>query len=97
MARRSNKTRVTSLHGDRYRAFVDLLVQRRKASGLSQQAVGDALGWNQSIVAKIETCQRRIDVVELLRLADVVGFDAARMVQEVRRAMVAGGEIAGPK
>lgn len=97
MARRSNKTRVASLHSESYGQFVELLVKRRKASKLSQQAVGDALGWNQSIVAKIETCQRRIDVVELLQLASVVGFDAVKLVQELRRAMIAKGEISETK
>lgn len=95
MGRKSNKARVTSLHGDSYRQFVDLLVKRRKASGLSQQAVADALGWHQSIIAKIETCQRRIDVVEMLRLASVVGFDVVKLIQETKRMMVSNGEIPG--
>ena len=93
MVRRSKKTRVASLHDETYQQFVQLLVQRRKAARLSQQAVADELGWNQSIIAKIETAQRRIDVVELIRVADVVGFDVIRLVQEVRRAMSESGEI----
>jgi transcriptional regulator with XRE-family HTH domain len=94
MARRSKKTRVASLHDDRYQQFVELLVSRRKAAGLSQQSVAEALGWNQSIVAKIETCQRRLDVIELIRMADAIGFDATRLINDVRRAMAADGEIA---
>jgi transcriptional regulator with XRE-family HTH domain len=95
MGRRSKKTRVASLHDERYQQFIELLVQRRKASGLSQQGVADALGWNQSQVAKIETCQRRIDVIELIRLADVIGIDASRLLSEVRKSMLGAGEISG--
>lgn len=95
MGRRSKKTRVASLHDDSYQQFIELLVQRRKASGLSQQGVADALGWNQSQVAKIETCQRRIDVIELIRFAQVIGMDPSRLVSEVRKAMLSAGEIAG--
>ena len=93
MGRRSKKARVASLHDDMYRRFVELLVQRRRATGKSQQMVADELGWNQSIVAKIETAQRRIDVVELLRLADVVGFDAVKLLLEIRRVMEAEGDL----
>ncbi len=95
MPRRSKKTRVASLHDDRYQQFVELLVQRRKAAGLSQQSVADALGWNQSIIAKIETCQRRLDVIELIRLGAAIGFDVSRMVADVRRAMLTAGELTG--
>lgn len=95
MARRSKKTRVASLHDESYQKLVELLVQRRRASGKSQQVVADDLGWNQSIIAKIETAQRRMDVVELIRIADVVGFDVAKLIQEVRRMMLSAGEISG--
>jgi transcriptional regulator with XRE-family HTH domain len=93
MGRRSKKTRVASLHDDVYRQFVELLVERRKASGLSQQSVADALGWNQSQVAKIETCQRRIDIIELIRLTDVIGVDPARLVSDIRKSMILTGEL----
>ncbi|MGE0662508.1 MAG: helix-turn-helix domain-containing protein [Hyphomonadaceae bacterium] len=86
---------MASLHDERYQQFIELLVQRRKASGLSQQGVADALGWNQSQVAKIETCQRRIDVIELIRFADVIGIDASRLLSEVRKSMIGAGEISG--
>lgn len=95
MARRSKKTRVASLHDESYQRLVELLVQRRRATGKSQQAIADELGWNQSIIAKIETAQRRMDVVELLRIADAVGFDAIKFMQEVRRTMVSAGELSG--
>lgn len=93
MRRPPNKARVASLHEDAYKLFVELLVRRRISAGLSQQAVADALGWNQSIVAKIETAQRRVDVIELLRLADIIGFDCAKLVQEIKKAMIRSGDL----
>lgn len=87
MARQSKRSRVASLHDEAYARFVGMLVDRRKASCLSQQTVADALGWQQSIIAKIETAQRRTDVVELIRIATVIGFDPAKLVREVRAAM----------
>lgn len=95
MGRRSKKARVASLHDETYQRFVQRLVERRRAAGKSQQIVADELGWNQSIVAKIETAQRRIDIVELIRFADVVGFDVVKLVHDLRRQMIAEGEISG--
>lgn len=93
MARQSKRSKVTSLHDEAYADFVSLLIERRKASGLSQQAVADALGWQQSVIAKIETAQRRIDVIELVRLSKVVGFDASKLVREIRTAMTNADDI----
>jgi len=93
MGRPTQKMRVASLHDDAYARFVRLLVQRRRAAGMSQQFVADQLGWNQSIIAKIETAQRRIDIVELVRLAGVVGFDPAKIVRELRAILIETGEI----
>jgi transcriptional regulator with XRE-family HTH domain len=79
------KRRTGSLHDDAYVAFVNDVAQLRKGSKLSQRRVADALGWNQSQISKIETKQRRLDVVELIRIAEVVGFDATTLVREMRK------------
>ena len=62
-----NKARTVSLHDGAYARFVEKLVEKRLKSGLSQQAVAEQLGWNQSIISKIESVQRRLDVIELIR------------------------------
>jgi transcriptional regulator with XRE-family HTH domain len=58
-----------------------LLVDARKARGLSQQAVADKLKRPQSFVSKYESGERRLDVVELLILAEAIGFDAVQMIR----------------
>ena len=88
MANSPNKSRTASLHTDAYAAFVQILVQKRIRSGLSQQAVADELGWNQSIIAKIESVQRRLDVIELVQIAGVVGFDPSRLVKDIQVQML---------
>jgi transcriptional regulator with XRE-family HTH domain len=85
MPRGPHKQRTASLHDEAYAVFVQGLIDRRIKSGKSQQAVADALGWNQSIIAKIENVQRRLDIIELIRIAEVVGFDPARLVKDVQQ------------
>lgn len=79
------KNRTASLHDPAYAVFVKMLVEVRDESGLKQKHIADALGWNQSVVSKIETKQRRIDVVELIRVAEIVGFDPALLVRRLQK------------
>lgn len=74
-----------SLHDPAYAAFVTTLVELRSQSGMKQRDVAAALGWNQSIVSKIETRQRRIDVVELIRVTEAIGVDPIALVRQIQR------------
>jgi transcriptional regulator with XRE-family HTH domain len=61
------------------------LIERRKAAGLTQAQLADRLGRSQSFIARLESGQRRrVYVVELLELAEVLGFDAGKVVGAVR-------------
>lgn len=52
---------------------------------MTQADLADRLGEYQSFVARLESGQRRIDVVELLDLAEILGFDAAKAVASLRK------------
>jgi hypothetical protein len=41
------------------------------------------LGEYQSFVARLESGDRRIDVIEFIRLSSVVGFNAGEMMQKI--------------
>ncbi|OAM89386.1 helix-turn-helix transcriptional regulator [Termitidicoccus mucosus] len=45
------------------------LREERKRRGLTQAAVASGCGWPQSVIAKIEQGERRLDLVEFLWLA----------------------------
>ena len=46
-----------------------------REAGLKQADVARELGRHQPFITSIENGQRRIDVVEFLQLAQVIGFD----------------------
>lgn len=56
---------VGAAHSRRYRDFLKRLRQARIDAELTQAAVGKALGKPQSFVAKCESGERRVDVIEL--------------------------------
>ena len=73
-----------SLYSSRYRRLLALLVKARHAKGLSQQAVADELGRPQSFVSKYESGERRLDVIEFLLLAEIIGFDPLEVLSSLR-------------
>ena len=73
-----------TLRSPRQRRLIELLVLRRKEAGLSQAALAEALGRYQSVIAAMELGSRRIDVIELLDIADFVGFDIHELIDALR-------------
>ena len=51
------------------------LVDARIRAGLSQQELAAKLKRHQSFVARLESGERRIDVVEFTVLARIIGFE----------------------
>ena len=64
-----------STHTKQYRAFLDWLVEARKDAGFTQQQVADKLGRPQSFVAKYEGGERRLDMVEFVKIAKILKAD----------------------
>lgn len=76
-----------TFNSPRHQALVDLLKTLRKKSGMTQVQLADRLNRYQSFITAYERGQKRIDVVELIEIAEAVGFDpaeAVRLVQKVR-------------
>lgn len=52
-----------------------MLIKERKVAGMNQTELARALGQYQSFVARVESGERRVDVVEFLDIAKAIGFD----------------------
>jgi len=64
-----------TLYSTRHKELIRFLVQKRKTAGMTQVELAKELGEYQSFVARLESGQRRVDVVEFEELAEVLGFD----------------------
>lgn len=60
-----------TIHSERYKAVIFKLKEARLQSGLSQEQAAKKLGKPQSFVSKIELCERRLDVAELMLFAQL--------------------------
>lgn len=74
---------VDTLGTDRHSALIALLISEREAAKLSQVELARKLGQYQSFVARLESGQRRVDVVEFIKLAEILGFDASLAVKKL--------------
>jgi transcriptional regulator with XRE-family HTH domain len=69
----------------RYKALIGLLVARREAAGMTQWNLAARLGKSQSFVARLESGQRRITVVEFMTLAKILRFDPYRVISTLEK------------
>src|SRR5438132_1107982 len=72
---------------DELRILGEVLVRARERAKLKQLEVAARLGLPASYLSKIESGTRRLDVIELIRVAEAMGVDPAEIVREVAAAM----------
>lgn len=68
---------------ERYRRSIRLLIEARKAAGLSQGALAQRLDRHQQFVSRYETGERRLDLIEFIDAARVLGLSMDRVIHEV--------------
>jgi len=69
------------VYTNEYKEIINRLKKARTEAGLSQQDVADKLGKPQSYVSKIESGERRLDVVEIKKFAAVYKKDIAFFIK----------------
>lgn len=67
-----------------HKVLAQFLLERRKSAGLTQSELAKRLDRPQSFVADVERGERRVDVIELLNFAEILGFDAAEFLTQLR-------------
>ena len=72
------------LQSDRRKHLANLVADQRKAKGMTQAELARALGRHQPFIANIESGERRLDIVELIEICDVLGADLNEIIAELR-------------
>lgn len=67
----------------KYERLRVLLAEAREEAGLTQVELGRRLRRSQAFVSKIERGLRRVDVLEFLEIARVVGFDPHEFISRL--------------
>ena len=63
-----------SIHNSSYKAVITLLRQKRTERGVTQEKMAELLQISQATLSKIETCERRLDIIELRQFCRVLNI-----------------------
>jgi transcriptional regulator with XRE-family HTH domain len=74
-----------SVHSAEQQALRRLLVEARTKAKLTQMQLSKRLKKPQSFVAKYEGGERRLNVIEFLRICREIGADPIRLIQALLR------------
>lgn len=70
-----------SVHSKRHMMIATALADARRAKGLTQAQVATALGRRQPFIANIESGERRVDLVELIDISQVIEIDPHQLIE----------------
>lgn len=73
--------------------MLQALIEGRRAAGLRQIDLSERLEKPQSFVSKFENGERRIDVVELLVIANAIGLDVHILIDHLKSLLKPGTRI----
>lgn len=76
-----------TLRSKPHQVLIAELVAARKAAGMTQQELATKLGRPQSFVAKYENGERRLDVIEFLMIAEILGARMRGVLSRVSKAL----------
>ncbi|QPZ92586.1 helix-turn-helix domain-containing protein [Thioclava atlantica] len=74
-----------TLGDQRHDALIRYLIEKRSEAGLKQVELAERMKVYQSFIARLESGQRRVDVVELVKLGEVLGFDPTEIVDRLTK------------
>jgi transcriptional regulator with XRE-family HTH domain len=72
-----------SIHSPEYQQVLALLVAMRQKAGLTQRDLAKKLGREHSFVWRIETGERRLDVIEFYWICQALGQEAPHIYAEL--------------
>ena len=72
-----------SIHSKLYHRIIARLRAKREGKGLMQCQLAHILNVRQTYVSRIETCERRLDILELMNICEALGISFIHFVREI--------------
>jgi transcriptional regulator with XRE-family HTH domain len=76
-----------SIHTSQHKQLLTLLRQIRLEAGLTQAQLAESLNTDQTLISKIESGERRIDVLELRDICKAVGITLEAFVRKLEKSL----------
>lgn len=81
---------IKTIYTREYRILLRMLKSKRQQKRISQEEMAKKLGVPQSFISKIESGERRIDVMELFRYCEGIGIDVIQFIKELSKEVKIG-------
>lgn len=81
-----------SIHSHLYHQVIGCLRGKREKLGITQVQLADLLKVNQTFISRVETGDRRLDIIELHHICQVLDVPFVDFIQEVDRDILSKGE-----
>jgi HTH-type transcriptional regulator/antitoxin HipB len=73
------------IRSPRSEALRKLIKLERTRAELTQGQLAERLGWDRTTISDIETGAKRVSVIELIQLAEALGFDGAAAFRRIAK------------
>jgi transcriptional regulator with XRE-family HTH domain len=73
-----------SIHSKEHKELRNLWIESRNNLGLSQQQLADKMGVVYSLIGKIETGDRRLDVVEMVEYCQALNINPYKVIDSIK-------------
>lgn len=71
-----------SIHTKQYRIMIGLIREERESRQITQEQLATLLSVQQAVISKIETCERRLDFIELRQVCNALGVSMINFVNK---------------
>lgn len=82
-----------SIYSEAYSRFLEELRDARTQASLTQLQVAERLGQTQSFISKMERGERRIDIVELKAICEVIGISFPTFAKQLDKILNDGSDL----
>lgn len=72
-----------TIHSKNYKILINLLRSKREERGITQTQLAELLGIEQAVLSKIETYERRLDIIELRTICAAMNISFINFIVEV--------------
>ncbi|MFN0277677.1 MAG: helix-turn-helix domain-containing protein [Pyrinomonadaceae bacterium] len=86
-----------SIYSEAYSCFITELRNARVQASLTQEQVARRLGQTQSFISKVERGERRIDIVELKAICEVLEISFPTFARQLEKTLNQGNHLVGKK
>ena len=77
-----------SIHSNDYKVVILALRNIRESKGITQSQLATMLGCNQTVVSKIETFERRIDIIELRTICQKLDISFVDFITSIDKQLI---------